>query len=289
MNPQATISSHIFKTALLVSVSCLSISGPARAEGTTPSIGVEELVVTAQRRSERLQDVPIAVAAVSQQGLEQYGVGNTLDLARAVPGFLVQPRNVNATPYLRGIGNDNGATGDEPAVAVYVDGVYHASSAASTFSLNSIERLEVLKGPQGTLFGRNALAGVINIITSEPKHDFSGKVKVGYGNYNTLSADAYVTGGLSSRLAADLAVSYKNQFDGWGKNLVTGKDAYKSDSQSLRSKWKLDFENTTITAAAISAPSLNVSLTRCAFLAPKFWPATGATEKPSATTGMKPA
>jgi len=236
------------KVGLITGASLLGIPNYAMAQQTSSNVGVEELVVTAQRRSERLQDVPISVTAVTQSTLEQYGVGGTLDLAQAVPGFMVQQRNVNATPYLRGLGNDNGSPGDEPAVAIYVDGVYRASSSASTFSLNNIERLEVLKGPQGTLFGRNAAAGVINIITRDPKQEVSGKASVGYGNYNTFSADGYVTGGITSNLAADMSVYYKQQFDGWGKNIATGKDAYKSSSVALRSKWKLDLDNTVITA-----------------------------------------
>jgi len=109
------------KVGLITGASLLGIPNYAMAQQTSSNVGVEELVVTAQRRSERLQDVPISVTAVTQSTLEQYGVGGTLDLAQAVPGFMVQQRNVNATPYLRGLGNDNGSPGDEPAVAIYVD------------------------------------------------------------------------------------------------------------------------------------------------------------------------
>ena len=110
----------------------------------------------------------------------------------------------------------------EQTVAVYVDGVYHASPEAANFSFNNIERVEVLKGPQGTLFGRNTTGGVVQIITRDPSHDPALDMSLGYANYDTVNASLYATTGLTDTIAVDVAATYANQGDGYGRNLVTG-------------------------------------------------------------------
>jgi iron complex outermembrane receptor protein len=192
-----------------------------------PGFALQEVVVTAQKRAERLQDVPITVEAVSADKVQQLGVTASDDLGNAIPGLMFKKSSAYAAPYLRGIGSVVVAQGDESSVATYVDGVYQVAPSSAMFSLNNIDRIEVLKGPQGTLFGRNANGGVINVITRTPSKDPSVDASFGYGNYDTTDVRFYATGPVGSRAAADLAVYGENQGDGWGRNILLGPEVYK--------------------------------------------------------------
>jgi outer membrane receptor protein involved in Fe transport len=124
-------------------------------------------------------------------------------------------------------------------VSVYVDGVYLASGAASLRTLNNIAQVDVLKGPQGTLFGRNATGGLINITTRDPQSTFGGEANLGYGNYQTAVVGGYLTGPLSEQLTADLALRVSTQGQGYGTNLFNGEDAYRTVRDlAVRSKWR---------------------------------------------------
>ncbi len=184
--------------------------------------GVEDIVVTAQRRSERLQNVPVAVSAASAARLEASGVSSTQELAILTPGLSAPQTAGFAQPHVRGVGSSTAGAGLEQPVATYIDGVYIAAAPASLLTLNNVERVEVLKGPQGTLFGRNATGGLIQVVTRDPSETMGGAFNLSYANYRTITADAYVTGGLAPNLAADLAVRYEHQDKGWGRNLATG-------------------------------------------------------------------
>lgn len=220
---------------------------PAAQENTG---GVEDIIVTAQRRSERLQDVPIAVSAASAETLKASGLNNTEQLATLVPGLVVTKQRVSSAPYLRGVGTQNVAVGDEPNVATYVDGVYMASNAVVAFDLNNIERIEVLRGPQGTLFGRNATGGLIQVITRAPSQDTSVEGSVAYENYNTFRGNLYVTTGLAENLAIDLALTGTHQGNGYGKQIYTNADVYYKRSWGGRSKLQwTPSDATTVTLA----------------------------------------
>lgn len=210
----------------------------ARSDGAS----VEEIVVTAQKRSENVQSVPIAISAVTTDSLDRKQIESTLDLAEAVPGLMVSAALGYALPRLRGVGNIVNSVGLDNSVASYVDGVYIASMSGALTSFNNIARVEVLKGPQGTLYGRNATGGVIHVITRDPSYDFGGRVWGGYGNYNTVTGGGYITGRLSDKLAADLAVYYQDRNKGYGTNFLAG-GSYNNRRTgqgyefALRSKW----------------------------------------------------
>jgi iron complex outermembrane receptor protein len=208
---------------------------------------VEEITVTAQRRSEKLQDVPIAVSVFTASMAQAMGVADTSSLQTAVPGLEFTRVFNSAAPALRGIGaNPTTSLGDESPIALYLDGVYISNPAGAIFSFNNIARVEVLKGPQGTLFGRNAAGGVVQVVTKDPSDTQSVDFSVGYGNYNTVTSDFYGTTPIvAGKLAADLAVHYENQMDGWGKNLFTGQDAFVEHDVALRSKWVLTPDDAT--------------------------------------------
>jgi iron complex outermembrane receptor protein len=209
---------------------------------------IEEIVITAQRRSERLQDVPIAVTAFDAATMRAAGLTDTLDLGELTPGLVVNLQSTSADFTLRGIGNENASIlGDEQAVSLYVDGVYLASPEAAVFDFNNIDRIEVLEGPQGTLFGRNATGGLIQIITKTPSQTPHVDFDVGYANYDTTTSNLYATGGITENLAADVAIHYEDQSNGWGKNLFNGDDAFKSRDLGVRSKWLLTLNDTSVT------------------------------------------
>jgi iron complex outermembrane recepter protein len=210
-------------------------AGPAQE--AEPALA--EVIVTAQRRSENLQDVPIAVTALSADQLALSGIVSTTELGEVVPGLTVVNQNGDILPHIRGVGTTLFGAGIENSVATYVDGVYIASQAGSFLTLNNIAQLEVLKGPQGTLFGRNATGGLIQITTKDPQSTFSGDASLSYGNYQTSVGQLYVTGPVvGDKLAADLAVSATTQGQGYGTNQYNGQEVYKTDHDiAARSKW----------------------------------------------------
>lgn len=235
------------KTGLSLVGLVAATMGVANAQANPPSdeaqeaTALETVVVTAEKRSEDLQQVPITVHALDSRALDDLQVKNSDDLAKVVPGLEFVHANSAAAPYLRGIGNFSGTPGNEPAVATYVDDVYRPSPLASNFLLSNVERIEVLAGPQGTLFGRNAAGGVINIVTKTPSQTPSADLSVGYGNYDTFTAGFYGTAGVTDNLAADISLGYWNQGAGWGKNLAPGAfygaDTYLNHEYTGRTKW----------------------------------------------------
>lgn len=207
---------------------------------------VKEVVVTARRRKELMENVPITISAISGQQAKLRGIDNTKDLVMSTPGLQFnQESNFSGTPFLRGVGTLNGAAGTESPVAVYVDGVYIASPNANFFELNDIDSIQVLYGPQGTLFGRNATAGVIQIKTKDPSFEPGGRVSVGYGNYGTFHGSFYGTSALSDNVAVNLAVQGSRQSEGFGHSVTTGREVNKSWNFSARTKLLADLGNST--------------------------------------------
>lgn len=246
------LASGLSIAALTVALGAATVANAQTANAqadATDQPQLDEIVVTAQRRSESVQKVPIAISAVSAKMLQAQGITDTASLSASVPGLQLNRSFRGGTPFIRGIGNPSGAAGDEGAVAFYVDGVYQTNLIAQLFEFNNIERVEVLKGPQGTLFGRNALGGVVQVITRDPSDVTEVNMSLGYANYNTVRGALYATTGLGENLAADIAVQGFDQGKGWGKNLVTGNETYKSNDISVRSKWVYDADSTKVTLA----------------------------------------
>ncbi len=195
-----------------------------------------EIVVTAQKRTENQQNVPISITAITGTALQTSGVNTTTDLGMAVPGMVLPRQTSAALIFLRGVGTQGGTLGQDPAVATFIDGVYVVAITGTQFALNDIERLEVLKGPQGTLYGRNATGGAINIITREPSETPSIEASVGYGNLYERDASLYATGRIAPNLVADIAASY-DQDDGFGRNIYSGQNVNARKDEDVRSKW----------------------------------------------------
>lgn len=188
---------------------------------------LEEVVVIAQKRSENLQRVPISVIAVTGEQLEASGIATTTQLSQMVTGLSARVTYNQLEPHIRGVGTTAAGPGIENPVALYVDDVYYASQVATAFSLVDVEQVAVLKGPQGTLFGRNATGGVIQVTTRDPQHETQGIVRTSLDNYRTTTSDVYLTGGLTEKLAASFTGRYSSQGKGYGRNITTGADIHK--------------------------------------------------------------
>ena len=212
-------------------------SGTTEPAQDTSTSGLADIVVTAQRRSENLQKVPIAVTAVTSEQFVARGIGSTIDLNKVTPGLVFGNAGGLIKPSLRGVTTTSQGAGIENSIATYVDGVYIASIPGSLLALEGVERIEVLRGPQGTLFGRNATGGLIQVVTRDPGSRPEGTVSLTYGNYQTLTGSGYLAGPLSDTLGASIAFTGTHQGDGYGTNLTTGHDVYKTDHDiALRGK-----------------------------------------------------
>jgi iron complex outermembrane receptor protein len=190
----------------------------AAAPAAASSGGLQEIVVTANRRQENLQKVPIAVTAITAANAKALGITDPQSLVHSVPGLQFDRQAGASTPYIRGIGSSVGQAGDEPSVAFYVDDVYYPAGAASVSNFASVDSIEVEKGPQGTLFGRNATGGVLQVFTKNPSHTEHLDLTGGFANYKTPSGSIYFTAPVSDTLAFNVAAYASKQYDGWGRD-----------------------------------------------------------------------
>ncbi|WP_375402972.1 TonB-dependent receptor [uncultured Sphingomonas sp.] len=209
---------------------------------------LEEIVVTAQKRDENLQRVPIAITALPAARLESVGVTTTQNLAAALPGLQLLNVLNQLSPRIRGIGSSFASPGLESPVATYVDGVYYASGSDLVLDFADVSQVALLKGPQGTLFGRNATGGVLQITTRDTTDEFRATVLTSIDNYETWRSNAFISGRLAAGVAASLSASYTRQGEGYGTNVATGNDTYKiDDSFSVRGKIRFEIgDRTTI-------------------------------------------
>lgn len=210
---------------------------PAADGGTMPG----EIVVTAQKRTERLQDVPLAVTAVGGEALANRQINDSQSLVQAVPSLTFQQgaNPSNTTFRIRGIGTGLFSQGVESAVSVVVDGVVAARQAQGFADFADIERVEVLRGPQGTLFGRNATAGVINVVTARPSRTLEGRGDVTIAEGDEYRAKGTVSGPISDTLRARVT-GYYNHVGGIVKNVVSGRDVNGSEGWGVRGKLEWD-------------------------------------------------
>ena len=208
----------------------------ARAAG-----GVEEVVVTANKRQERLQKVGLTVTAITGAALAQRGIRSLSDLANAVPGLQYTPSSSNTPVFtLRGVGFNDNSLGIYPAVSVYLDQAPLPFPVLATHSAYDLQRVEVLKGPQGTLFGENSTGGAINYIAAKPTDKLEAGGDVGYGRFNQTQSDAYVSGPITDTLRARLALSQLHA-DGWQDSATRSGDRNGSQSY-LAGRFLVDWD-----------------------------------------------
>ena len=221
---------------LLGSASHAQEAPPTNDDGTRVN-AIEEITVTARRRDESIQDVPIPVSAISADGLRDRVASDLGDLGRIVPnlGFNESITNSGtATVFLRGIGQVNWSPVQDPKVGIYLDGVYLARPQGGVFDILDLERIEVLRGPQGTLFGRNTTAGLVHVITKNPTDRFEGQVGFQIGNSGRLSGSAILNVPISSTLSTRFSLQHVES-DGYVENRSTNTDWNDENSQIFRS------------------------------------------------------
>jgi len=218
------------------------VASQAQTSDSTAPI-LEEIVVTAQKRAQSLQDVPIAITALGSDDLDRLNAASLADIQYSTPNLTVSTNNrSNARVGLRGVSDFSRNPGYDNRVSVYVDGIYVGRSAASNQATLDLERVEVLRGPQGTLFGKNTVAGAISLTSKRPDGQLNGFVEGDVGNYGYTSVTGMVNGALiEDKLYGKLMVN-DTQRDGHVKNLYNGKDINGLDDQSLRMqlRWALD-------------------------------------------------
>jgi iron complex outermembrane receptor protein len=202
--------------------------------------GLEEVIVTAQRREQALQDVPIALQVVGVDLIADVAAENMGDLDGFVPGLVVSSDSPTQPRYaIRGIQTGDFGVGTDPAVGVYVDGIYAARSGASLLAFNDIERIEVLKGPQGTLFGRNSAAGAISIVTRQPADEFDALLRLRVGDYGKQRVEGMLNAPLADGVAVRINALY-NESDGWVEDAATGQDLWPEENWSVRAALRWD-------------------------------------------------
>lgn len=211
--------------------------GPVTPQGQAEE---PEIVVTAQRRAERSSDVPISVTSLNA---EQLGIANVTQLSDTVkltPGLRFDSQGAATQPTIRGVGTAITTSGGGPNVGIYVDGFFQSNPYVADFQLTKVSSIQVLKGPQGTLFGRNTTGGAILVTTDDPSTDDAMQFSLRYGRFDTIRTQAYVTLGLTDRIAFDVEAAY-NYGNGFQTNILSGDDHIgQYRSWSVRSGLKID-------------------------------------------------
>lgn len=231
---------HLLSRTLALSVAGAALmTGAAHAQTAAPQAAEEspeqDIVVTAQRRSERLVDVPISISTVSEQQLANSGTNSLYNLTQNAPGLRLDTTGPYVSPTIRGVGTTLSGPGLNSNVAIYMDGFYIPNQLGSDFQLLSIANIQVLKGPQGTLFGRNSTGGAILVTTKDPTFDTQATVKASYGSFDRLNGSFYASTGLSDKIAVNLTGFYEKG-DGYVRNVNTGNKDAAFDKWSLRGK-----------------------------------------------------
>ena len=233
------IGRNFVRAAMLSSISMGSfgVATSAMAQDETAAAEEEEvaddvIIVTATKREQTLQETPISVSVTSGETLEQAQIRDVLDLQTVAPSLRVsQLQNSSSSTFIiRGFGNGDNNFGIEPSVGVFIDGVFRSRSASALSDLSNVQRIEVLNGPQSTLFGKNASAGVISVVTRKPQFQFGGGIEASYGNFNNIQVKGDITGPITDGIAFSLDGSY-NKRDGYGRIVNLNRDI------SDRNRW----------------------------------------------------
>ena len=233
------------RTAFLVTASALALGGVStqvQAQTQAQARGLDEtevIVVTAQRRAEAQVDVPISITAIDARALETANVNELSDIQTLAPALRFDRQSQFVQPTIRGIGTSITTAGGGSNVGIYVDGFYSPNPAEADFDLLNVRSVQVLKGPQGTLFGRNTTGGAILVETADPSVDTAGEFKISYGSFQTIRTQGYVTTGLTDNLAVDLEGGYATG-QAFQRNIASGERDRRFRNWQVRTGLKLD-------------------------------------------------
>lgn len=246
-----------------VAAGALFAATPVLAQDAAAPQAAEEfgsdIIVTAQRREQRLQDVPVSVTALTGDELTGQGVTSTHDIAQSITGMTITESGGYVQPFIRGVGSTVTNIGEPGSAAFYIDGVYMPTVNGQLYQLANVESIQVLKGPQGTLFGRNANTGAIIITTKQPQFDPHMSFNLGYGNLNAVAASGYVTGPISDTIAVSVAGNI-DRHDGWfiNQNPANGQGRKIGDSEKWTVRGSVLFKPTDALKITISADAMNI-------------------------------
>lgn len=212
----------VHRTSLLLSAASVALFATAAAAQTAEPQGalLTEVIVTAEKRAVDLQEVPVTVSAYTAETRQLVGLDTLQDFTNFTPGLTYASGTDRV--FLRGVGRQTNTNGSDPGVATYADGVYNASTSTASGSDFFIDRIEILRGPQGTLYGRNSIGGAINAISKRPTADFSGELRATLGTYEQRDFEAAVSGPITDGLRVRLAAARYDQDEGYFKNVAEG-------------------------------------------------------------------
>ena len=234
--------------AILAAASTIAIvaSGQASAQEQNEPDQVKKLdqvTVTAVKREQDLNDVPVSVTAYTADIRQELALETLSDFARFTPSLAFSAGDDRV--FIRGVGRQTNTNGSDPGIATYSDGIYDSSTSAVSRSDFFVERVEVLRGPQGTLYGRNSIGGAINVISKRPTDEFSADARFTVGNFDTKAVEASISGALSQRVRAKLGGSYRNQDEGYFDNVAGGpSEAGANESSYLELQLDADVTDT---------------------------------------------
>src|SRR6202789_2395956 len=196
-----------------------AMSAEAAAEAAVEDQGLTEIIVTAEKRSENLERVPASITAFTAKSLDLQGIASVQDMTNYAPGLYYT--TYDNRPYIRGIGRNTDNLAVESGVAVYVDGVYNGANASTILQLDTlfIDQIQVLRGPQSTLYGRNADGGAIDYISKRPTKDFEGEVRTGYDNFDKYFLEGAASGPVTDNIQFRLGGNYTHQTGGFYDNI----------------------------------------------------------------------
>jgi iron complex outermembrane receptor protein len=233
-----------FLCVLLTSAAACVVPSPALAgqdqqapqagDAAAPAEGIQEILVTARKFRESAQSVPAAINVIGGDAIAERGITNVQALQGQLPSIAIGEVNGIAQITSRGLGNDNFAAGSDPSVGLNIDGVVVSQPGAQLGAFFDLERVEVVRGPQGTLYGRNTTGGAINLVTARPTSTFKGYGRLSYGNYNALTLEGAVSGPVAGDTVLARVAFKTESHDGYGKNVRTGKDIDDAQRRALR-------------------------------------------------------
>lgn len=238
------------KSSIALAITTLIYATPTQAQQSDTQTAetnndIEIISVTSSRRIKSLTEVPMAVSAFDSLTLERANILDIEDVAGMTPGFTLSTYNpVTPQPYIRGVGTNSSSVGDDASVGVFIDDVYAGRAGGFRADMFDIERVEVLRGPQGSLYGRNVAGGAISVITKDPTEFYEAKLKATYGSHNLRQLQGMVSGAITNNVNGRFAGSIR-QRDAWVDNIATNSELRDQDNQSLRGKLDVRLSNNT--------------------------------------------